>query len=141
MLKKIVSGILLVMMVLSLAGCVKRADTSQQKPQQEPVQGDNILDNFIIEKRDDDEAEEKEERISLSLEDLKKKPEQEEEPANEEEPEEEEPEEEPEEESGSKDGNSYEYYRGQVAGDSDLGEPIEFDMDSTPVFEDSSAAK
>ena len=141
MLKKIVSGVLLVMMVLSLAGCVKRTDTSQQ-PQQKPVQGDNILDSFIIEKRDDEEAEEKEERISLSLDDLKKKPEQEEKPAEEEEPEKEEPEEqEADEESGSKDGNSYEYYRGQVAGDSDLGEPIEFDMDSTPVFEDSSAVK
>ena len=139
MLKRIGCVVMLGLMVLSLAGCAKKAANNQPQPQQERVQEDNILDHFIIEKRDDDEAE-SEERISLSLEDLKKKK-QEEEPDEEEKPEEEPEQTESEEESESKDGGSYEYYRGQAAGDSDLGEPIEFDMDSTPVFEGSSAAE
>lgn len=138
MLKKIVSGIVLVMLTVSLMGCAKTVGTARF--QKQPLLEDNSLGSFVIEKRDD-EGQDNEERITLSLEDLKKTPKQEE-TAEEETPEEEKPEEqEPEEESESKEGNSYEYYRGQVAGDQDLGDPIEFDVELTPVFEDSNGAE
>ncbi len=136
MLKKIVRVCMLVLMVAALSGCAKKAEP--KLPQAESTQENNILDSFIIEERQDG-GEESKERITLTLDDLKKKPHQEE--SSEEEAEEELQQEETEEESGSDEGGSHEYYRGQVAGDSDLGDPIEFDVEMTPVFDGSDNAE
>ena len=135
MLKRIVRVCILVLMVAALSGCAKK--TEPKMPQTESIQENNILDSFIIEERG--EEEEEKERITLSLDDLKKKPRQEE--SSEEAPEEEPQQDEPEEESGAEEGGSHEYYRGQVAGDSDLGDPIEFDVEMTPVFDGSDNAE
>ena len=79
----------------------------------------------------------------MSLDDLKKHPKKEEssEEETESEEEEESTEQEESEESDSSKGSSYEFYRGGGAGESDLGDPIEFNVEMEPVFEGSDNSK
>ncbi len=138
MLRKTICACVLVLAGLLLMGCSRQNES--KKPQAEQTNESNILDHFVIEKRDDSAQEE--ERISMSLDDLKKHPKKEESSEEETESKEEEStEQEESEESDSSKGSSYEFYRGGGAGESDLGDPIEFDVEMEPVFEGSDNSK
>ena len=68
MLRKTICACVLVLAGLLLFGCSRQNES--KKPQAEQTNESNILDHFVIEKRDDSAQEE--ERISMSLDDLKK---------------------------------------------------------------------
>ena len=70
MLRKTICACVLVLAGLLLMGCSRQNES--KKPQAEQTNESNILDHFVIEKRDDSAQEE--ERISMSLDDLKKHP-------------------------------------------------------------------